>query len=228
METNPNPGILPRGYKPREYIRNYLPKDSHIFSSEFPASEENVDALVLELQRYPECYHQETDSFNLDKIGEWISKNINSFREQRKPKTETLIEERVEQTAGIRGESPIETQAQPYIPTDGSSELVTLIRGLDSRIDALLRKTRNEMDIRYSVTLTRLDEVIQRLTDTESGYARLEEWLRALRDELKYGEENKRLKEKNEALQAENRRLYDSINEVIERELKKEEEERPT
>ena len=191
METNPNPGILPRGYKPREYIIDYLPTDKHIFSSEFPASEENVDALVLELQRYPECYHQETDSFNLDKIGEWISKNINSFREQRKPKTDTLIEERVEQTAGIRGESPIETQAQPYIPTDGSSELVTLIRGLDSRIDALLRKTRNEMDIRYSVTLTRLDEVIQRLTDTESGYARLEEWLRALRDELKYGEENK-------------------------------------
>jgi len=73
-------GRIPLGHRRADFVERLLGKDRLIFDSEFPVTPENVSAMIDELVNYEDCYAEESDSLNLDKVGEWISLRLTDFK----------------------------------------------------------------------------------------------------------------------------------------------------
>ena len=69
----------------REVLVNWLRHDTSIFHDSFPATEENVRRVILELERFPGCQVPGTETFNVDKVAEWVRINAAPFAERMEP-----------------------------------------------------------------------------------------------------------------------------------------------
>lgn len=78
--ASPTPKV-PIGNRAADYVEKMLSTDHHIFTEDFPATAENVDSVVAELRGFAGCYHQPTNSFSLDKIADWVIRNLEKFRQ---------------------------------------------------------------------------------------------------------------------------------------------------
>ena len=69
----------------RKVLINWLRYDTSIFHDSFPATESNVRRVILELERFTGCYVTNTDTFNVDKVAEWVRINAAPFAERMEP-----------------------------------------------------------------------------------------------------------------------------------------------
>lgn len=84
-DSSPGPGGKTRKGLVRDVLINWLRFDTSIFHDSFPATEGNVRRVIHELERFPGCYVKGTDSFNVDKVAEWVRINAAPFAERMEP-----------------------------------------------------------------------------------------------------------------------------------------------
>ena len=83
MGSPPSPSAkpqIPPGHRAVSAVRKSLGTDKHIFTEHFPATPDNVSAVMDALEAFPGCFDQETDSLKLDKIAQWVQAHMRDFR----------------------------------------------------------------------------------------------------------------------------------------------------
>ncbi|MCZ6603114.1 MAG: hypothetical protein O6952_08910, partial [Planctomycetota bacterium] len=87
--TPPTPKV-PIGNRAADYVLKMLANDHHIFTDDFPPTTGNVASVVGELKGSSGCYHPETNTFNLDKIADWIIRHLENFRQGQISRSDTV------------------------------------------------------------------------------------------------------------------------------------------
>ncbi|MCZ6689756.1 MAG: hypothetical protein O7H41_09145 [Planctomycetota bacterium] len=84
------PPKVPIGNRAADYVLKMLANDHHIFTDDFPPTIDNVASVVGELKGSSGCYHPATNTFNLDKIADWIIRHLENFRQGQISRSDTV------------------------------------------------------------------------------------------------------------------------------------------
>ena len=91
-------------------------------------SDPNVARVIKELERFPDCYVRGTDTFNVDKVAEWVRVNAAPYAERMEPPAFLSVPE-PESSGDSEVIDPLPEGGEEEPPTGADLEVHQGVRG---------------------------------------------------------------------------------------------------